>query len=47
MSLEPEVEVYSSFDRSGAKGLKCILASLLTVLRVVYTIVRPTSKDLP
>ena len=35
------------FDRSGATGFKCILASLLTVLRAVYTIVRPTSKDLP
>ena len=33
MFLEPEVQVYSSFDRSGAKGFKCILASLLTIVR--------------
>ena len=45
MFLELDVQVYSSFDRSGTTGFKysSLRASLLTVLRVVHAIVRLSS----
>ena len=47
MFLELDVEVCFSFDSSSTTGfeLNCLRASLLTVLRVVYGIVRGTSAE--